>query len=162
MSLFTRARDLRLFNQISKELVEKIVDTIVILYKLKHDVMETNIYGESDNKQFENGVCIAALINHEDQTGEYSDVGHDLYQNVTIAMHRPTLELLDIYPQVGDYLEYNNSYYEIDEIVENQLIGGNVAPDWNFSFRCRSHMVSRDSINVEDVRPGIDRNSHQI
>ena len=52
MALFGGSRDISLFNSISKELINDIIQTEVGYYKFVLEKTSTNVYGESKNKVY--------------------------------------------------------------------------------------------------------------
>ena len=150
--LFNRRRDIKLFNSYSNELLNRIIQTPVIIYKIS-TISETNIYGESTEKVYTKGVQIGCLITHEEQTTNLSDgFGPNVGQNIVLAFHREMIADRGFYPEVGDMVEWNESYYEINAVIENQLIGGQTYK--NFSIVCNANMAHRDKLQIENVRVG--------
>lgn len=149
MPRFVSDRDVELFRQISKELVETAVETLVVIYTLSPDYSKTNIYGESLAKVYYPGVQMAALIEHDDQQTEYQGAGPDVKQAVRFRFQRDRLQEKNLYPQSGDIVDWNDAYYEITESpVENQLPGGRIYK--NFSFVCEAVMIKRSDLHIEE------------
>jgi len=46
MARFALARDIKFFEGISRELVDAVIETAVVLYKLVIEDSKTNLYGE--------------------------------------------------------------------------------------------------------------------
>jgi hypothetical protein len=55
MARFTLSRDIKFFEGISSELVDVVIETAVVLYKLVIEDSKTNLYGESLNKTYYQG-----------------------------------------------------------------------------------------------------------
>ena len=147
MARFTLARDIKFFESISRELVDVVIETAVVLYKLVIEDSKTNLYGESLNKTYYQGLECTALIERESSTTEYEGFGADKNQLVEFRFNRFTLEDKGFYPEVGDIIFHNNAYFEIDNIREDQLIGGQV--DNKFSIICSTFMTRRSTIQTE-------------
>jgi len=148
--LFNRPRDLRMFNSINDELLNRVIQTPVIIYKV-HVESGANIYGESTSKTYTRGIQIGCLIRREPQTTESSEgFGPDVNRTITVAFHRGMIGDKGFYPEIGDIIEWDEAYYEINSVVENQLIGGS----WykNFSIVCTANMTRRDVLQIENVR----------
>lgn len=148
MARFNLDRDVRFFRDISRELVDSVIRTTVVLYKLIIDESGTNLYGESLRKTYYQGVETTALIEREDTTVTYEGFGSDQGQNVEFRFNRFTLEDNGFYPEIGDIIYHNDAYFEIDNVREDQLIGGLV--DEKFSIICSTFMTRRSSINTEE------------
>jgi hypothetical protein len=147
MARFALSRDIKFFESIARELVDVVVETTVVLYKLIIDESKTNLYGESLGKTYYQGVECAAMIERESSTSEYEGFGPDKNQLVEFRFNRFTLEDKGFYPEVGDIIFHNNAYFEIDNIREDQLIGGQVDNKW--SIICSTFMSRRSTIQTE-------------
>lgn len=148
MARFNLDRDIRFFRDISRELVDSVIRTTVVLYKLIIDESGTNLYGESLRKTYYQGVETTALIEREDTTVTYEGFGSDQGQSVEFRFNRFTLEENGFYPEIGDIIYHNDAYFEIDNVREDQLVGGLV--DEKFSIICSTFMTRRSSINTEE------------
>jgi len=147
MARFTLARDIKFFESISRELVDVVIETAVVLYKLVIEDSKTNLYGESLNKTYYQGVETTAVIERESSTSEYEGFGSDKNQLVEFRFNRFTLEDTGFYPEVGDIIFHNNGYFEIDNVREDQLVGGQV--NNKFSIICSTFMTRRSTIQTE-------------
>jgi hypothetical protein len=147
MARFTLARDIKFFEGISRELVDAVIETAVVLYKLVIEDSKTNLYGESLNKTYYQGVETTAVIERESSTSDYEGFGADKNQIVEFRFNRFTLEDSGFYPEIGDIIFHNNGYFEIDNVREDQLIGGQV--NNKFSIICSTFMTRRSTIQTE-------------
>jgi hypothetical protein len=147
MARFALSRDIKFFESIARELVDVVVETSVVLYKLIIEDSKTNLYGESLNKTYYQGLECTAMIERESSTTDYEGFGADKNQLVEFRFNRFTLEEKGFYPEVGDIIFHNNGYFEIDNIREDQLIGGQV--DNKFSIICSTFMTRRSTIQTE-------------
>ena len=149
MARFALARDIKFFEGISRELVDAVIETAVVLYKLVIEDSKTNLYGESLNKTYYQGVECTAVIERQDTAANYEGFGSDQSQNVEFRFNRFTLEDKGFYPEIGDIIYHNDAYFEISNVREDQLIGGRVGEDENFSIICSTFMTRRSSIQTE-------------
>ena len=124
MALFGGSRDISLFNSISKELINDIIQTEIGYYKFALERTTSNIYGESMGKMFYEPVRIACLIQREDQSWSSDDFGSDIDQTQNFRFLKEGLVDINLFPQVGDILLFRNNFYEVDSKIENQLIMG--------------------------------------
>jgi hypothetical protein len=147
MARFTLSRDIKFFEGISRELVDAVIETAVVLYKLVIEDSKTNLYGESLNKTYYQGVETTAVIERESSTSDYEGFGSDKNQSVEFRFNRFTLEDTGFYPEVGDIVFHNNGYFEIDNVREDQLIGGQTGN--KFSIICSTFMTRRSTIQTE-------------
>jgi len=149
MARFALSRDIKFFEGISRELVDAVIETAVVLYKLVIEDSTTNLYGESLNKTYYQGVNCTALIEREDTTSNYEGFGADTSQTVEFRFNRFTLKEKDFYPEIGDIIYHNNAYFEISNVREDQLIGGRTDDTEKFSILCSTFMTRRSSIQTE-------------
>ena len=109
MALFGGSRDISLFNSVSKELINDIIQTEVAYYKFALEQTNVNVYGESENKVYYEPQLFPCLITREDQAWSETDFGPDSTQQFTFAFLRadlgtvyvpstPALPILKIYP----------------------------------------------------------------
>ena len=122
MSLFGGSRDISLFNTVSKELINDIIQIEVGYYKFALERTTSNVYGESTGKVFYEPVRIACLMQREDQTWSSDDFGSDLNQTLNFRFLKEELKDINLVPEVGDILLFRNNFYEVDSKIENQLI----------------------------------------
>ena len=134
MALFGGSRDISLFNSISKELINDIIQTEVGYYKFVLEKTSINVYGESEGKVFYEPVRIACLMKKEDQTWSSDDFGSDVEQSFDFRFLKVSLKDINLVPEIGDILLFKNNFYEIDSKIENQLILGK-DPDYAISTR---------------------------
>jgi len=149
MARFALGRDIRFFEGISRELVDAVVTTGVILYKLIVEDSKTNLYGESLSKTYFQGVETNAIIQREETAANYEGFGPDASQTAQFRFNKFTLEDTGFYPEIGDLIFHNDAYFEIDNVNEDQLIGGRTGDEEHFSIVCSTFMSRRSSIQTE-------------
>lgn len=148
MPKFLQARDIDLFKSIARELVDDVVENICILFKVNLNETKINLYGESLNKTWHPGVELNVLINKSGQTAGYEGFGADISQNIEFRFDRWMLEEKSSYPEIGDVIYFGESYYEIDNTIEVQFVGG--LSENNFSVVCSTFMVRKSQLNIEE------------
>lgn len=163
MALFGGARDISLFRNISREVVNDVIEQQVGYYKLSLSNSTTNIYGESQEKFYQQPVLLNCLTIRGDQQNQDSDFGPDKFRVLEYAFLRDDLVDKNVVPERGDIILYLDSYYEVDNIVENQLILGK-NPDYaynapylnnfgsSFSIVCQTHLTRAEKLNIEQQR----------
>ena len=157
MPLFWPNRDYDvLVERVNRELIDDIIDTYVNVYRIRPDQTEVNLYGESaisTGKVYENGMNIPAIITHEDLTFETNEFGPKSDQAVTFAFQRNYLLEVDFRPEIGDIVEWNYAYFEINTINENQLIGCNT--ELNHDVIATAHLTRLSKLNIDNqIRRG--------
>ena len=151
MARFALGRDIRFFEGISRELVDAVVTTAVVLYKLIIEDSKTNLYGESLSKTYYQGTECNAIIERGDTSVTYEGFGSDSSQTVQFRFNRFTLEDKGFYPEIGDIIFHNDAYFEIDNVIEDFLIGGRVesGDGEKFSIICSTFMTRKSTIQTE-------------
>ena len=130
--MFGSTRDVATFKIFTKEIVEDIVSQQIGYYKIKLSDTPVNIYGEALTKYFIGPVLIPCLIVRGEYTRERTDYGPDTMRSVDFRFFKDHLIEANTVPEVGDVIMYNENYYEVDNINENQLILGK-DPDYSYS-----------------------------
>jgi hypothetical protein len=149
MARFALNRDIRFFEGISRELVDAVVTNAVILYKLVVEDSKTNLYGESLSKTYYQGVECNAMIQRGETQVTYEGFGADTNQLTQFRFNRFTLEDKNMYPEIGDIIFHNDGYFEVDNVNEDQLIGGRTGDQEHFSIVCSTFMTRRSTIQTE-------------
>ena len=149
MPRFTLEKDITFFKNISRELVDSVIETSVVLYKLVIENSKVNIYGESLSKTYYTPVQTTCIIERQDTGVVYEGFGNDATQTVEFRFNKFTLEEVGFYPEIGDLIYHNNAYFEIDNVRDvDQLIGGQ---DYNdYSIMVNTFMTKRSGIQTEE------------
>jgi hypothetical protein len=139
MSLYGENRDVSLFRHLNRELINNIIEQKVGYYKLNLDKTQSNIYGESVTKTYNDPVLLNCLIERGDTDPKTDELGMDVTRNMKFRFLRDDLAGIDlstelgadgkgftynIVPEVGDVILWNNDFYEVNNANENQLIVG--------------------------------------
>ena len=191
MALYGGARDMSMFRKVNRELMGNIISQEVIYYKYNVTTTKTNMYGESvEGRNFADPVMLFALIELGSPESPTSDLGVDFTWPITFRFLKddllsPTLDYnasmsfgsnlnplpgtygANIQPAVGDVIQYQNGYWEVDNTYNTQyFVGKN--PDYpyydaegenplndgleNFGYnvevRCDCHYVPSDRLNI--------------
>ena len=152
------AKDLATIEKFNRELLgepnisdDGIIDQFVILYRTSVYETDTNMYGEaSEGKVYKQGVKLPCVVDAEDFDFQYPDFGPDTKQNVSFAFQRAYLVEVDLKPDIGDILQWNEGYFEVNTYNENQLIGGNF--DNSHSIVVSAHLTRMPTTNLEEYR----------
>jgi hypothetical protein len=161
MSLFIRDKAYKFFNHHSLQVINKNINIQVNIYKLILSDSETNIYSETTTagKAYYPPIKTHCLIQHDDQMFDYNaqKFGVDITQTATFFFQREYLKAIDLVTEIGDIIEWNETYWHIDEVIENKLIHS--LPQYNYADVCKAHMTERSRLNLDEIRFGYDDNS---
>tara|TARA_R110000744_G_scaffold204327_1_gene323143 strand:- start:3572 stop:4144 length:573 start_codon:yes stop_codon:yes gene_type:complete len=164
MALFGGSRDISLFHNLNKELINDIIQTEVAYYKFALEQTIANVYGEAMGKNYYEPMKIACLINKSDQAWSSDAFGSDVNQSINFQFLKNELTNINLIPEVGDILLFRNNFYEIDGKIENQLILGR-DPNYaissetmdfgdSFSILVNAHISRVEKLNLIPLREG--------
>lgn len=142
-------RDIAMMNSVNGELMGDIIQTEVTLFKMYADVTTTNIYGESKGsvgKTYYPGIEITALIDRAEIATDASDFGPDRKQNVVFKFREKMLKQVNFFPQTGDLILFNARYHQVDDVAQEQFLGG--IDDKSFSIICNTHYTRLSAADV--------------
>jgi len=156
--IFGSQRDFRLLVGINRELVSDVVEQEILYYKISLEQTQANIYGEAPEKVYWNPVKLNCLIDRGDQQTTSDDFGADSIRDVKFAFIRQDLKDVNTFPEVGDIIQWQEDYYEVDNTTENQLLLGkdenyaltNYGPDYGgtLSIICICHLTRADKVGI--------------
>jgi hypothetical protein len=170
MPLFAGARDISLIEKLNEELINSVIQTEIYFYKLVLDETDTNVYNEGIDKRYYAGVKIPTLVDRSNQNYVEEAYGVDLQQAAVFSFLRKEFTKISLVPEVGDIIEWDKAYFEIDSMVDNQILGGK-DPDYSaagtmhgssHSIICSCHMTRMSRLNIEDVRYGNDTSDYNF
>ena len=162
MALYGSSRDISFFHVINNELLHNIIEQNVGYYQISLDETSTNIYGEAEGgiKMYYPPVLVICLIDRGDYESSYDNqIGPDFARDFKFRFLRKDLIAQNVVPQIGDVILWNNDYYEINLVNENQTIVGKV-PEYNyngayledfgtsFSIIVNAHYISPESLGI--------------
>lgn len=142
-------RDIGLINSFNGELMGDIIQTEVTVYKMFADATTTNIYGESKaaiGKTYYPGIEITAIIDRAEIATDADDFGPTRKQNVVFKFREKMLKEINFFPQTGDLILFNERYHEVDNVVQEQFLGG--IDDKSFSIIINTHYSRLSAVDV--------------
>lgn len=160
--MFGSTRDVATFKIFTRELVEDIVSQEVGYYKVMLNDTQANVYGEATKKYFIGPVLIPCLIVRGEFNRTETDYGFDTDRDVDFRFFKDHLIEASIVPEVGDVVMYNEVYYEVNNVNENQYILGK-DPDYSYSTAVENfgqsysiivtgHYASPDKLGITQER----------
>ena len=147
---FIPQKEVDLVNSMNEELIDDLVGQSVDIYKVSIDNTDENLYGESTTKYYEIGFRVNCLILFDAPEVTQDEFGADVNSNITLAFQRANLASgsLNFYPEVGDIVDWNNFYWEIDGTTEPQLIAGH--PNFKHQIKATAHRMRQSSLQIEE------------
>ena len=152
MALFGGSRDISLFRHINKELINNIIQQSVGYYKINLDKTSSNLYGESLTKTYNDPILVNCLIERNAQAWTETEFGADVTREINVRFLRDILVDIQLVPEVGDVMLWQENYYEISGTIENQLV---VGKDPSYAYDDTTDFGSSISIivNAQYIRP---------
>jgi len=158
MALFGGPRARSFFRHHNRQLLNRIVAQEVLYYKLSLSETNYNIYGESKSKMYYQPILLTCLFEASEQTSEDAEYGKSRAQVINFRFLRDDLIDLNLLPEAGDIISWQESYYEVDLVVENQRVMGK-NPEYSlqadlekygesWSMICRSHLTNVNKLNI--------------
>ena len=145
---FVPQKEIQLFDAMNEELIDEIVGQTVDIYKISVEDTEENMYGESTTKYYDKGFRVNCLINFIEPTMDQDDFGADLNTSIEMYFHRKTLKDADFYPEIGDIVDWNNFYFEMNSVTEPQLIAGH--QNFSHEIKAIAHRSRLSSLQIEE------------
>ena len=164
MALFGKSRDISLFHNLNKELINDLIQTEIAYYKFALEQTTVNVYGEAPGKNYYEPMKIACLIDKQDQSWSSDNFGSDVNQIINFRFLKEELRNINLIPEVGDLLLFKNNFYEVDSRIENQFILGR-DPNYalstettdfgdSFSILVNTHISRVEKLNLIPLRGG--------
>jgi len=176
MALYGGARDISMFRKVNRELMGNIISEEVIYYKYNVTTTKVNMYGESfEGRNYADPVALFALVEIGPQESPVSDLGVDFTWTLTFRFLRddllsPTLDYnasmsfgsnlnplpgtygANIHPEVGDIIQYQNGYWEVDNTNSTQFFTGK-DPDYPYN---------NGNGTPNPINPGLDQYGYNV
>ena len=147
---FIPQKEMDLINSMNEELIDDIIGQSVDIYKVNIENTDENLYGESTTKYYDVGFRVNCLITFNEPDVVVEEWGSDI--NNTIEMHFQRANLssgsLNFYPEVGDIVDWNNFYWEVNGTTEPTLIAGH--PQYSHQIRTTAHRSRLSSLQIEE------------
>ena len=147
---FIPQKEFDLINSMNEELIDEVVGQSVDIYKVSVDNTEENMYGESTTKYFEVGFKVNCLILYNEPEIVQEDFGSDLNSSIEMYFQRENLASgsLNFYPEIGDIVDWNDFYWEINGTSEQQVFGGH--PNFKHQIKATANRSRLSSLQIEE------------
>ena len=145
---FIPQKEVYLWDSMNEELIDEIVGQSVDIYKIDVEESDDNIYGESLTKYFKQAFRVNCLVLFNEPLTEQNEFGPDTNSDIEMYFHRNSLSDANFFPEIGDIVDWNDFYWEMNEVVEPQLIAGHT--DYKHQIRAKAHRIRNSSLQIEE------------
>ena len=147
---FLPQKEIDTIDSMNEELIDEIIGQSVDIYKVSIDNTDENVYGESTTKYYEVGFRVNCLIQFNEPEIIQDDFGADVDSSIEMYFQRNNLSSgsLNFYPEMGDIVDWNDHYWEINGTTEPQLIAGH--PGYKHSIVATAHRARLSSLQIEE------------
>ena len=147
---FVPQKEFDLINSMNEELIDEIVGQSVDIYKVNVERTDENVYGESTTKYYDIGFRVNCLILFNAPEISQEDFGVDYNASIEMYFQRANLSSgsLNFFPEIGDVVDWNDHYWEINGVTEPQLIAGN--PEYNHEIKATAHAAKTSTLQIEE------------
>ena len=147
---FVPQKEFDLINSMNEELIDELIGQSVDIYKVNINKTDENIYGESTTKYYDIGFRVNCLILYNEPEIIQDEFGADTSADIEMYFQRENLSSgsLNFHPEVGDIVDWNKQYWEVNGITEPQLVAGH--PEYNHSINATAHKARLSSLQIEE------------
>ena len=147
---FVPQKEINLIDSMNEELIDEIVGQSVDIYKVNIENTDDNIYGESTTKYYDKGFRVNCLIQFNEPDVNLDEFGTDVNTSVEMFFQRNNLASgsLNFFPEVGDIVDWNQHFWEINSVTEPQLIGGHQG--FRHNVVANAHRSRLSSLQIEE------------
>ena len=147
---FLPQKEIDTIDSMNEELIDEIIGQSVDIYKVSIDNTDENVYGESTTKYYEVGFRVNCLIQFNEPEITQDEFGADENSDIEMYFQRNNLSSgsLNFYPEMGDIVDWNDHYWEINGTTEPQLIAGH--PGYKHSIVATAHRARLSSLQIEE------------
>ena len=145
---FIPQKEVYLWDSMNEELIDEIVGQSVDIYKIDVEESDDNIYGESLTKYFKQAFRVNCLLNFEEPITNLDEFGSDLDTKLEMNFQRTTLSEANFFPEIGDIVDWNDRFWEVNSVTEPQLIAGHQG--YRHSIVANAHRSRLSNLQIEE------------
>tara|TARA_Y100001963_G_scaffold131589_1_gene189161 strand:+ start:118 stop:588 length:471 start_codon:yes stop_codon:yes gene_type:complete len=147
---FIPQKEMNLINSLNEELIDDVIGQSVDIYKVSVENTDENVYGESTTKYYDLGFRVNCLIDFVNTETILDDFGSDTNASIEMFFQRQNLASgsINFVPEIGDIVDWHTFYWEINGVVEPDLIAGH--PKYNHTIKATAHRARLSSLQIEE------------
>ena len=150
---FVPQKEFDLINSMNEELIDELIGQSVDIYKVSVENTSENLYGESTTKYYDIGFRVNCLILYNEPEVRQDEFGADTAADIEMYFQRENLASgsLNFYPEIGDIVDWNDFYWELNSVIEPQLIAGH--QNYKHQIKAIAHRSRMSSLQIDEERP---------
>lgn len=163
MPYFSSKRNVSMFNFYNKQLLSMLVEQKIVYYSIdRSKTTADELYGETDDSVapfFDEPIIIDCTVKATDQNNTERGSIPNMTREIDVYFWKPFLIDHNIVPRKGDFICWNEDYYEISATIENQYFLGKV-PEFSYtnstddeggslSILVTARYVSKDKLGID-------------
>ncbi len=133
--MFVGQAERNFVKQINDEVIEKVVGQQILYFPI--DITNSDyhpLYGEAIKKSFISPVRVYGLIEYQGSDRTQEEYGFNTLKNITAHLHKRRLtQDQDLFARLGDFVQYDNLFFEIVDISSPRYLFGQDAGFANFT-----------------------------
>jgi hypothetical protein len=147
---FVPQKEINLIDSMNEELIDEVLGQYVDIYKIDLDSTDSNVYGESSTKYYNVGFRVNCMLNYNEPETTYEDGIADVNSSIDMFFQRNNLSSgsLDFFPEVGDIVDWNQHFWEINSVTEPQLIAGHQG--FRHNVNATAHRSRLSNLQIEE------------
>jgi len=147
---FVPQKEINLIDSMNEELIDDILGQYVDIYKVSIENTDSNIYGESSTKYYNVGFRVNCMLNYNEPETLQDEFGADNNSSVEMYFQRNNLASgsLNFYPEIGDVVDWNQHFWEINSVTVPQLIAGHQG--YRHSIVANAHKSRLSNLQIEE------------
>lgn len=107
-------------------------------------------YNESSKKQMGEGILVPCnVFIQEKNTENFKDAGFELRTFIDVFFHMYDLEELNIVPEIGDIISFQNAFFEIFDTDDHQMLHGDPEYKYGFTVNCMDMRINNYQEQLE-------------
>ena len=147
---FVPQKEINVIDSMNEELIDEVLGQYVDIYKIDLDSTDANVYGESSTKYYNVGFRVNCMLNYNEPETTYEDGITDVNSSIDMFFQRNNLSSgsLDFFPEVGDVVDWNQHFWEINSVTEPQLIAGHQG--FRHNINATAHRSRLSNLQIEE------------
>jgi hypothetical protein len=138
-SLFVGPREAALWNDYNTEMLEIVAKQNFIYWAVERKFSEVeDLYGEAETKAARRPIQVYGLIQLDEPETITNQFGTEVKRRLEVFLHIDRLTEVGMYPQKGDFLEWDSQFFELLEVVVPQFAHGLPEIKVGVTIRCLS------------------------